>query len=81
MQVKLPDGVGGRCDASISVISSTSSQSAHVLLYGGQHKWAEETVAETTLMVLCKYKYSPLYLFNSVFSMHLSLQSHLGKGQ
>ena len=54
LQIKLPDEVGGRCDASISVISSTSSQSAHVLLYGGQHKWGEETIAETTLMVLCK---------------------------
>ena len=53
MQVKLPNEIEARCDSTISVISSSTSQSAHVLMYGGQHKWAQQTVAETTLMILC----------------------------
>ena len=53
MQIKLPFEIEARCDSTISVISSSASQSAHVLLYGGQHKWAQQTVAETTLMILC----------------------------
>ena len=80
MQIKLPGEVKGRCDSSISVISSTSSQSAHVLLYGGQHKWAQETIAETTLMTMCKHFF--VFISHQVLCSYLStvLQSYQEEG-
>ena len=70
MQIKLPIEIEARCDSTISVISSSTSQSAHVLLYGGQHKWAQQTIAETTLMILCTLTLIIRYKHSLPYSLH-----------
>lgn len=51
IQLELPQAMGPRCDLIATVVSSFSD-SLQLLLFGGQNKWSETTIAETTLVLI-----------------------------